>query len=292
MDVLTLEPVLEAGAEPDPRMRQVTIRHLLNHSGGWDRDASFDPMSFDTRVKAAKSAGVTEKEVRPEHIVRYMLGQPLDFDPGTKYAYSNFGYCVLGRVIEQVSGQPYEQYVKEHVLAPLGIKEMRVGTRTPQANEVDYYRHRVQDGQVQSGEYTSANRNAGPIEVYESHGGWIASAVDLVKFASAFDVPRRCRILKPHAIEAMFARPTGPLGLDDVGRPKRSYYGLGWYVSLGSDGATIYHGGRLRSSTAAVYRRPDGLNFAFLLSVPKREEDASISAALQKTADRLRGPRF
>jgi len=215
-----------------------------------------------------------------------------EFDPSTKYAYSNFGYCVLGRVIEQVSGQPYEQYVKEHVLAPLGIKEMRIGTRTPQANEVSYYRHRIQDGQVQNGEYTSANTNAGPIDVYESHGGWIASAGDLVKFACAFDVPRRCRILSYRGIEAMFARPTGRLGLDDVGKPKRSYYGFGWYVSLGSERPTIYHGGSLRGTCAALYRRPDGLNFAFLLNVRKRDKDASLSAALQKTADRLRGPRF
>ncbi|MBL7038705.1 MAG: beta-lactamase family protein [Pirellulaceae bacterium] len=130
-DVLSLKPVLEAGREADPRMRQVTIRHLLNHCGGWDRDVSFDPMSWETREKAAKSAGVTADEVRPEHIVCYMLGQPLDFDPGTKYAYSNFGYCVLGRVIEQVSGEPYEQYVRKHVLAPLGIKVatcIRTGT--------------------------------------------------------------------------------------------------------------------------------------------------------------------
>ena len=55
-DILKFEPVLEAGREPDPRMRQVTIRHLLNHSGGWDRDEAFDPMTSETRKKAATSA--------------------------------------------------------------------------------------------------------------------------------------------------------------------------------------------------------------------------------------------
>jgi len=291
-DVLTLKPVLEVGREADPRMRHVTIRHLLNHCGGWDRDVSFDPMSWETREKAAKSAGVDSDEVRPEHIVCYMLGQPLDFDPGTKYAYSNFGYCVLGRVIEQVSGEPYEQYVKKHVLAPLGIKEMRIGTKTPQANEVMYYQRRIQDGKPQSGEYISANTIAGPIDVYESHGGWVASAVDLAKFACAFDVPRRCRILSFQAIEAMFARPIGRLGLDEAGKPKRKFYSFGWFVSYGSEGPTIYHAGNLRSSTGALYRRPDGLNWVVLFNVPKREGETSISAALQKTADGLRGPRF
>ena len=37
------------------------------------------------------------------------MGKPLDFNPGTAYAYSNFGYCVLGRVIEAVSGKPYHE---------------------------------------------------------------------------------------------------------------------------------------------------------------------------------------
>lgn len=292
VDVLKFTPVLEAGREPDSRMRQVTIRHLLNHSGGWDRDEAFDPMTSETRKKAAASAGVADDEVRPEHIVCYMLGQPLDFDPGTKYAYSNFGYCVLGRVIEEVSGQTYEEYVKEHVLAPLGIREMRIGTTTPQADEVTYYKPRIQNDQPQPGAYVSANTAAGPIDVYESMGGWIASVVDLAKFVSAFDAPSRCKILSSRAIDAMFARPVGLLGLDATGQPKQKYYGFGWNVSYVSAGPTIYHAGGLRSTTGAVFRRPDGMNWVVLMNVPKREDELSITAALQRTADGLRGPRW
>ncbi|NQT12704.1 MAG: beta-lactamase family protein [Planctomycetes bacterium] len=291
-DVVKLQPVLEPGGEPDPRMRQVTIRHLLNHSGGWDRDETFDPMTSETRKKAAKSAGVAADDVRPEHIVCYMLGQPLDFDPGTKYAYSNFGYCVLGRVIESVSGQSYEGYVKKHVLAPLGIRDMHIGTTTPQANEVMYYKPRSQDGEPQRGEYVSANTAAGPIDVYESMGGWIASVIDLAKFASAFDVPNRCRILSSQAVDAMFSRPIGPPGLDANGQPKPKYYAFGWNVSYGSAGPTIYHVGGLRSSTGAIFRRPDGLNWVVVFNVPKREDKTSVTAVLQKTADGVRGPRF
>ena len=54
-----------------------------------------------------------------------MLGQPLDFAPGTKYAYSNFGYNVLGRIIERRSGMSYGEYVKQEVLAPAGITDMQ-----------------------------------------------------------------------------------------------------------------------------------------------------------------------
>jgi len=292
VDVLKLRPVLEAGREPDSRMRQVTIRHLLNHCGGWDRDEAFDPMTSENRKKAALSAGVADDEVRPEHIVGYMLGQPLDFDPGTRYAYSNFGYCVLGRVIEKVSGQTYEEYVKEHVLAPLGIREMRIGTTTPQANEVMYYKPQIQNDQPQPGGYVSANAAAGPIDVYESMGGWIASVVDLAKFVSAFDAPSRCKILSSRAIDAMFARPAGLPGLDATGQPKQKYYGFGWNVSYGSAGPTVYHAGGLRSTTGAIFRRPDGVNWVLLMNVPKREDKPSITAALQETAEALRGSRW
>jgi CubicO group peptidase (beta-lactamase class C family) len=71
-----------------------------------------------------------------------MLRQPLDFDPGSRHAYSNFGYCLLGRVIERVSGNAYDSYVQQDVLGPLGIHRMRLGKTTPSeraADEVAYY---------------------------------------------------------------------------------------------------------------------------------------------------------
>ena len=76
------------------------------------------------------------------NVIRYMLSRPLDFDPGTRYAYSNFGYCVLGRLIEKLSGVAYEKFVQEKVLAPAGIKRMRLGASLDgkQApGEVRYY---------------------------------------------------------------------------------------------------------------------------------------------------------
>src|SRR4029077_16927811 len=75
-------------------------------------------------------------------VIRYMRGKPLDFNPGERYAYSNFGYCVLGRLIEKASGQSYEKYVQEHVLAPRGITRMRIGRTLLEGRadgEVKYY---------------------------------------------------------------------------------------------------------------------------------------------------------
>ncbi len=111
-------------AEYDERLDDITIRHLLQHRGGWDRDKSFDAMFRS--VDFAKALGV-DPPAGPDTIIRVMLGKPLDFDPGHRYAYSNYGYCLLGRVIEKLSGESYEQYVKTKVLAPIGVTAMRIG---------------------------------------------------------------------------------------------------------------------------------------------------------------------
>ena len=81
--------------------KRITTRHLLQHTGGWDRDKSFDPMFRPREI--SRTLGVASPP-GPRDILRYRLGQPFEFDPGTRYAYSNFGYCVLGRVIEKVTG--------------------------------------------------------------------------------------------------------------------------------------------------------------------------------------------
>jgi len=71
-----------------------------------------------------------------------MLGQPLDFAPGTRYAYSNFGYCVLGRIIEKITGQTYEAFVKKTILeSPCIAPPMPSGRysprRTPTAQTIN-----------------------------------------------------------------------------------------------------------------------------------------------------------
>lgn len=75
---------------------------LLQHSAGWDRRITDDPYNEVTTI--ARSLGLSAPALCPD-IIRYMLGRPLDFTPGVRFAYSNFGYCVLGRIIEKSSGQ-------------------------------------------------------------------------------------------------------------------------------------------------------------------------------------------
>src|SRR5205823_1387377 len=145
----------------------------LQHLGGWDRDKTFDPMFYDQPIAQALHR---ELPITRDDIVRFMAGQPLTYDPGTTYNYSNFGYLLLGRVIEKLSGVPYERYVQERVLNPLSIRGMRQGrsllqNRAP--GEVAYA-SKLQSPTVMSVDAARVPLPYGGfnLENMQSHGAW------------------------------------------------------------------------------------------------------------------------
>ncbi len=272
-DRIAVQP--SPGRDRDPRLKDITVRHLLEHTAGFDRAKSFDPMFRPVQI--AKELDVTPP-AQPEHVIRYMLGQPLDFDPGSRYAYSNYGYCVLGRIIEKVSGQRYETFVRNEVLKPLGITRTRLGkTLARAADEVTYRDAKPRTGSAvlgpDVGKPVPTPYGAWHLEAMDAHGGWISSAVDLARFARAFDDPRRCPILKPASIEAMFARPSGRAGHDEAGQPLPQYYGLGWSVRPHRDGRDTSHMGALDGTATVLVRRHDGVNWAVLFNGRSNAKD-------------------
>jgi N-acyl-D-amino-acid deacylase len=290
--LLDLGNGLSADAKIDPRLREVTIGQLLRHTAGFDRQKSFDPMFRSVAI--AESLGVPPP-AGPEHVIRYMATRSLDFDPGDRYAYSNFGYCLLGRVIEKVTGQGYEQAVQASVLKPLGIRGMRIGKTLPEGraeHEVFY------DGSLlprtavigKVGEWVSAPYGGWYLEAMDSHGGWIASAVDLVRLARSLDDVEHCPLLKPESIRAMWARPEGAAGFAADGSEKPTFYGYGWFVRPGKDGAplTCWHTGSLDGTATLLVHRADRTSWAVLFnrrSGPKHEHfGQAIDPLLQSAA--------
>jgi N-acyl-D-amino-acid deacylase len=160
------------GKEGDPRLGDVTVGHLLEHRGGWDRDTTFDPMFRTGEVeKALHLAG----PATPANVVEYMLAQPLQFAPGERSSYSNFGYCVLGRVIEKVTGRPYGDAVRHDVLGPLGIEDVKLGHSAARDRDPREVCYPVAD-------------DAFRLEVLDAHGGWVASAPALCRFLDAYRI--------------------------------------------------------------------------------------------------------
>jgi N-acyl-D-amino-acid deacylase len=208
---------------------------------------------------------------QPEHVIRYMLGQELDFDPGSRYAYSNYGYCVLGRIIEKLSGRPYEKYVQDEVLGPVGATRTRLGRTLERAmDEVKYRDAKPREGTAimgpAFGKPVATPYGAWHLEAMDAHGGWISSATDLARFAAALDRPEKCPILRPASIEAMFARPAGRAGHDADGKPRAIYYGLGWNVRPRDRGRDTWHMGALDGTATVLARRHDGVNYAVLFN--------------------------
>ncbi|WP_263418047.1 serine hydrolase domain-containing protein [Terriglobus albidus] len=146
-------------------LHSITVHQLLTHTcGGWSNESD-DPMM--------EQPGFDHQRLIAWTIQTHPLVNP----PGQHYAYSNFGYCVLGRVIEQVSGQPYAQFVRQSVLRVVGANDMRIATHRPAPNEVTYY--------GQNGEQPYKP----PITRMDSHGGWIATSHDMATFLASLFAP-------------------------------------------------------------------------------------------------------
>ncbi len=286
----------EVGKAADPRLAKVTILHLLQHTGGWDRDKSFDPMFRAVQIARALDL---PPPAQPAAVIRYMFDRKLETDPGTAYAYSNFGYCVLGRVIEKITGQTYEEYVKAKVLAPAGIRQMRIGAtlaagRAP--NEVRYYMADGGNGRNvfdEAGERVPYPYGGFHLEAMDAHGGWIASAIDLVRFASALDDRAHSPLLKPESFDTMYAPPAAPVARDSKGSIAPRYYGCGWDVRpIGTDGRGNYwHTGSLPGTATLLVRRHDGLSWAICFnqrSHDRKLPDGAIDPALHRAANRVK----
>ena len=228
-------------------VQQVTVEHLLAHtSGGWLNDAA-DPMFLNPEMEHASLISWT------------LDNQSLAHEPGTSYAYSNFGYCLLGRIIEKVTGRAYAAAVRQRVLRPCGITAMEIAGNTlveRQRDEVVYY------GQEGDDPYEP------PVRRMDSHGGWIASAVDLVRFAiHVDDFPQQPDILRQDTIRTM-----------TTGSSANPDYALGWAVNSLGD---WWHGGSLPGTSTILMRTAAGFCWAALTNTRRPGLGAELDKVIR-----------
>ena len=91
---------------------KITIFHLLTHTSGIPSFTGFS--DYESREAQAMT---------PEKLVEWFRDKPLEFEPGTKWNYSNSGYVLLGYLIEKISGQSYSEFVQQNIFTPLGMKD-------------------------------------------------------------------------------------------------------------------------------------------------------------------------
>jgi CubicO group peptidase (beta-lactamase class C family) len=228
-----------------PFITDITVDHLLTHTaGGWPSDHT-DPMMLNLPWNQTKLITNTIAKV------------PLTNPPGTHWAFSNFGYCVLGRVIEQITNEPYESYVRTNILGPCGISTMKIARNRLDDranNEVVYY-----------GQYSEDPYDLN-ITRMDSDNGWIASSTELVQFlnhvAGARNIPA---LLKPDTIKLMTTpAPASPAGDDR--------YARGWMVRDNGAG-NWWHNGSLPGTTTIMVRTPAGMCYAALCNTRTEPAD-------------------
>lgn len=243
----------------DPRVKTITIRHLLQHTSGFGfvNNGNWDPMFSNAAIANFMSVA---KPARPEVTIQYMLqNEMLKSDPGTTYFYSNFGYLILGRVVEKLTGQTYEHYTRSLLQEFAGISDMRIGKNRLEdrfQNEVTYYDYPgaslansiYGDGTLVPWPYGGFH-----LEGMDSHGGWIASSVDLVRLMVRVDgFATKPDMLSAESIALM----TTPSAANQS-------YAMGFGVS---SNRTMWHNGSLPGTTTLWVKAPSGTIWAVLLN--------------------------
>ncbi|HLP91728.1 MAG TPA: serine hydrolase domain-containing protein [Nostocaceae cyanobacterium] len=209
---------------------------MTHLEGGWS-NSSNDPMFSNLSLNQAE-------------LISWVLNnRPLDNTPGTVYAYSNFGYCVLGRVIEKITGQTYENYVKM-ILQQCGITNMQIAGDTlaqRKANEVTYY--------GQGGE----NPYGMKVTRMDSHGGWIAKPIDLVRMLVHVDgLKTKTDILTSSTLATMYK-----------GSAINSNYAKGWIINSSNN---HWHNGSLPGEQAIMVNTSDGFSWAALVNTRSQKQ--------------------
>lgn len=262
----------------DPRVEKITVRNLLEHSAGWSH--RFGDHLFMSHIISREMK--VDLPVRSTDIIRFALSKRLHYNPGSGTSYSNLGYVILGEVIEKISGLPYEDYVREAILFPLGIKDMRIGKNLEADrfnNEVKYY-EQYNAFKVNSiydiGELVPKSYGGNDIEVLGAAGGWIASPSELLRLIVAIDdkndVPN---IISDESIALMSN--TG----SSLNRT------IGW--SRSDRAGNYWRTGTFAGTSALVIRQNNGITWSVLFnsstykgSALSREINREVQSALNK----------
>ncbi len=257
------------GSSPDPRLGQITVRDLLRHSGGWVTDEAGDPQFASLQI--AQALG-TPSPPDARSVIGFWMGEPLQFTPGTRYSYSNFGYNVLGRILEKRTGMSYENCVLSRVLLPAGVRRMKIGaTLKEQRADGEGAYHANAGAPTMDAVFPSLGRvpeayGGWSHAVLDSHGGWIASGMDLMRFVRVVEGSGgQDKLLS----DEMLAKMTQYQGLPGPGQSPAKYYGLGWGVEFpGTPQEEWGHSGALSGCNATLLiRRADGISYAVLFNV-------------------------
>lgn len=203
----------------DKRYFNITIEDLLRHRAGFTSGAG-DPMfSTITMMQRYHLKSAPDNNT----LLSCCLSRPLGYTPGSRSAYSNIGYMILSLAIEKITGDSYEEWIKENVLRPAGCFDMHIAgnyLKDRRKNEVKYY---VQSNDPMVPEYTGSGRmvvrcyGGNDISNLSGAGAWICSMPELARFVASIDAKDGVKcIISPESV------------LEMTKDTDESTYSLGW----------------------------------------------------------------
>ena len=237
----------------DKRVKDITVRQLLNHTAGFSRQRG-DLMFRVTDVMEWEEMDTTPTA---DELIAFQLSLRLRCAPGGSAQYSNVGYLVLSRIIEQVSGMDYEEYLQTNVLWPAGCYDMHIAhnyyeQRYP--GEVRYYGHDTEgiesydgSGMLRPREYGGNN-----IRGLQGAGAWVASSVELMRLVASIDG-------KPGVPDIISAESVAEM----KNITRKGDYALGW-ARYNEGSKSLVRTGTMSGTCAYIDHRDNGISYVFL----------------------------
>lgn len=236
--------------------RPVTIQQLLSHTSG-----------IHSFTEVPEYAKLEHFPNTPAEILAVVRTRPLDFEPGSRFDYSNSNYVLLGMLIEKLSGDSYAQFVQKHIFGPLGMADSGYDSNAAIIpRRANGYRENGH-GLGRSGQGLS---NAGYIDMSVPYaaGALYSTSGDLLRWQRAL---YEGGLLSPSALQAMTT-------------PVRNGYTLGLVARNDPDGEEFGHGGSIEGFSTLVGYRPHERISVILLSNIEGSDLAPIERALFQVA--------
>lgn len=221
---LSLQDTLGKFFKGFPNGHKITIEHLLTHTSGMFN------YTGDTNIM---KRDVTRHYSRDE-MIGIFQGYRSDFEPGTKWNYSNSGYSMLGYIIEKVTGKPYEQVMRKRIFRPLGM------------NQTGFDFTHLKDTNRTKGYFALDGSAAVPAPIVDSTIAYSAGAMystlgDLLKWDRAI---YSSKILKPQTWKTVFT-------------PYKNKYGYGWAIDSIYKRPAVMHSGGIHGFASYIMRFPE-----------------------------------
>lgn len=237
------------------RGNEVTIRQILSHTSGyqdfWPQDYLMEPM---------------KKDATAQSIMDRWAKQPLDFEPGARWQYSNTGFVLAAMIVEKVSGMPFFQFIQTRILDPLGMKTARDFDANSRAVDATGY----------------IRYGLGPLRPAPDAGkGWMYGAGMLAMTAAdlaRWDVSMiNESLLSPASYREMFRETT-------LNNGAPSAYGLGVFTEMSGGHFLIEHDGEVSGFTAENFVYPEDSAAIVVLT---NQDAAPASSAIASGIARL-----